>query len=92
MNLFKRPVDPASNKIWPRPQREHPNFLAAIRTGSAPTYTAEALHRLSTTMHLGLIAMELGRPLHWDPKTESFDDSQANALRSRVSRDSWQRA
>lgn len=92
MAIFKRPIDPATNKIWPRPQREHPNFLAAIRTGSTPTYTAEALHRLSTTMHLGLIAMELGRPLRWDPQTEAFDDEQANALRSRVSREDWQRA
>lgn len=91
MEVFKRPVDPATNKIWPRPQREHPNFLQAIRTGSATTYTAEALHRLSTTMHIGLIAMELGRPLHWDPKAESFDDDQANALRSRTMREDWRR-
>ncbi|MBE2285105.1 MAG: Gfo/Idh/MocA family oxidoreductase [Prosthecobacter sp.] len=89
MEIFRRPIDPATNKLWPLPKREHPNFLEAIRNGKAPTYTAEALHRLSTTMHLGLIAMELGRPLRWDPKTESFDDEQANALRSRVSREDW---
>ncbi|HRH98819.1 MAG TPA: hypothetical protein PLB55_22955, partial [Prosthecobacter sp.] len=92
MEIFKRPIDPATNKIWPRPPREHPNFLEAIRTGAAPNYSAEALHRLSTTMHLGLIAMELGRPLRWDPKTEAFHDEQANALRSRVSREDWKRA
>lgn len=91
MEIFRRPIDEAKNKIWPRPKREHPNFLEAIRTGKAPTYTAEALHRLSTTMHLGLIAMELGRPLKWDPKTESFDDAKANELRSRVSREDWRR-
>jgi predicted dehydrogenase len=92
MEIFKRPIDPATNKIWPRPPREHPNFLEAIRTGASPNYSAEALHRLSTTMHLGLIAMELGRPLRWDPKTEAFHDEQANALRSRVSREDWKRA
>lgn len=92
MEIFRRPIDEANNKIWPRPKREHRNFLEAIRTGRAPTYTAEGLHRLSTTMHLGLIAMELGRPLKWDPKTESFDDAKANELRSRVSREDWKRA
>lgn len=92
MEIFKRPIDSTANKLWPRPKREHPNFLDAIRTGKTPTYSAEALHRLSTTMHLGLIAMELGRPLRWDPKAESFDDEQANALRSRVSREDWRRA
>lgn len=92
MDVFRRPIDDAKNKIWPRPKREHPNFLEAIRTGKAPTYTAEGLHRLSTTMHLGLIAMELGRPLKWDPTTESFDDATANQRRSRVSREDWKRA
>lgn len=92
MAIFKRPIDPATNKIWPRPQREHPNFLEAIRTGKTPTYSAEALHRLSTTMHIGLIAMEIGRPLSWDPNAEAFDDERANALRSRVSREGWKKA
>lgn len=92
MDIYRHPIDEAKNKIWPRPKREHPNFLEAIRTGKAPTYTAEALHRLSTTMHLGLIAMELGRPLKWDPNAETFNDDQANALRSRVSREDWRRA
>jgi hypothetical protein len=54
-------------------------------------YTAEALHRLSTTLHLGAIAMELGRPLRWDPKKEAFDDKAANALRQRSRRDDWKR-
>jgi len=85
------PSTKQETKIWPRPKREHPNFLEAIRTGKVPTYTAEGLYRPSTTMHLGLIAMELGRPLKWDPKTESFDDAKANELRSRVSREDWRR-
>ena len=43
-------------------------------------------------MHLGNIAMELGRRLTWDPEKEAFkDDAAANALRSRESRD-WTKA
>ncbi|MDZ4288911.1 MAG: Gfo/Idh/MocA family oxidoreductase, partial [Prosthecobacter sp.] len=59
MNLFRKTYDPATNKIWPRPPREHRNFLDSIRNGTPPTYTAEGLHRLSTAMHIGAIAMEL---------------------------------
>lgn len=92
MNLFRRTYDPGANKIWPRPNREHRDFLDAIRTGRPPMYTAEALHRLSTVMHIGAISMELHRPLRWDPKTESFDDPKANELRQRPSREDWKRA
>jgi hypothetical protein len=42
-------------------------------------------------LHIGAIAMELGRPLKWDPKAEKFDDPQANALRRRARRDDWKR-
>ena len=85
--IYRRVYEPAKNRIWPRPPSEHRNFLDAIQTGKAPTYSAEALHRMSTVLHMGAIAMELNRPLNWDTTTESFDDTDANALRSRPSRE-----
>lgn len=79
---------PTPNRMWPLPHNEHRNFLNALKSRKPTTYTAEDLHRLSTTLHLGAIAMELERPLHWNPETESFrDDVEANALRSREARD-----
>lgn len=90
-NVFRQVYDPATSKLSPRRPREHRDFLDCVRNGQPPMYTAEALHRLSTTLHLGAIAMELGRPLQWDPKTERFDDPQANALRARKSRDDWKK-
>ena len=72
--------------------REHRDFLDCMRNGQPPMYTAEALHRLSTTLHLGAIAMELGRPLKCDPIAESFPaDAAANALRARPRRNDWKR-
>jgi predicted dehydrogenase len=91
MNLFRQTYDPNANKMWPLPPREHRNFLDVIRGAAKPNYDAEALHRLSTAMHIGAIAMELERPLRWDPKAEAFDDAHANGLRSRVSREDWKR-
>lgn len=92
MNIFRKTYEPAQNKMWPRPPREHQNFLDAIRAGADITYNAESLHRLSTVMHIGAISMELGRSLKWDPVAEQFDDPQANALRQRPARTDWQRA
>ena len=91
MNVFRKIYDPATNKLWPRRPREQRDFLDVIKVGGEPMYTAEALQRRSTALHVGAIAMELERPLKWDPVTEKFDDAAANALRSRPQRDDWKK-
>jgi predicted dehydrogenase len=89
MGILRRTYDPATNRLWPRRPREQRDFLDCLKNGQPPMYTAEALQRLSTTLHLGAIAMELERPLHWNPVTESFGDRAADALRSRPRRQDW---
>ena len=85
--LLKLKYEAAGNQLWPRPPREHRNFLDCVRARTPTTYPAEDLHRLSTTLHLGSIALQLGRKLQWDPAAESFvNDDAANALRSRPER------
>ena len=82
--LLRRKYPREGNKIWPMPPNEQRNFLDCVKSRQPTTYTAEADQRLSTTMHIGNIAMQLGRKLKWDPKSESFPgDEAANALRSR---------
>jgi len=89
-DLLRRKYPRQGNKIWPMPPNEQRNFLDCVKSRRPTTYTAEADQRLSTTMHIGNIAMELGRKLKWDPKTESFPgDDAANALRSRPARNDW---
>jgi hypothetical protein len=81
------------NKIWPCPPREQRNFLDCVRLGAKPTYDAESLHRLSSTLLTGSIAMKLGRPLEWDPKKEEFvNDPEANGLRARPAMRDWANA
>lgn len=91
VEIFRRTYDSATNRIWSRRPREQRDFLDCLRNGQPPMYTAEALHRLSTVLHLGAIAMELDRPLRWDPQTEKFDDAKANTLRQRPRRKDWER-
>lgn len=93
VSVFRRKYAPGVSKLWPRRPREQRDFLDCLKNGQPPMYTAEALHRLSTTLHLGSIAMELNRPLAWDPVAEVFiEDAEANALRSRPERSDWMRA
>ena len=80
------------NKIWPLPKGEHREFLDSIKSRKSTIYPAEDLQRLSTAMHIGNIATELGRKLKWDPESESFTgDDEANALRSRETREDWKK-
>ncbi|MHC4996366.1 MAG: Gfo/Idh/MocA family protein [Planctomycetota bacterium] len=89
-NIYLKEYAPGEDKLWPMPPTEHRNFLDCVHSRSRDTiYHPEALHRLSTAMHLGAISMELGRKLKWDPDTETFNDEDANTLRSRESREGW---
>jgi len=89
-DLLRQKFPAENNKIWPLPPSEHRNFVECVKSRQPTTYTAEAGHRLSTVMHVGNIAMELGRKLKWDPQAESFlDDEAANALRNRTPREPW---
>ena len=56
------------------------NFIEALRSRKEPLVPVETGHRTCTVCTLGNIAMELKRPLKWNPQTESFvDDAKASA-------------
>lgn len=60
------------------------DFLDAIKTGRTPNADIEVGHLSSSLVHLGNLAMRVGRSLHFDPRTEQIiGDKQANALLSR---------
>jgi myo-inositol 2-dehydrogenase / D-chiro-inositol 1-dehydrogenase len=68
------------------------DFIAAIRGGRATLEPVEVGHRTVTISQIGLIAMEVGGKLRWDPARERFiDDNAANARLTRSYRD-WRRA
>ena len=81
---------PESNKMYPLPASEHQAFIDAVKSRKMPYYSPQDIHRLSTAMHLGNIAMLLERPLKWDPVKEEFPgDDEANAMRDRPMREPW---
>ena len=66
------------------------NFLDCIKSRKDTICTAEIGHRSSSVCHLGNIAMQLGRKLKWDPKTERFiNDPAANNMLTRAMRAPW---
>jgi myo-inositol 2-dehydrogenase/D-chiro-inositol 1-dehydrogenase len=60
---------------------EKREFLDAIHEQRQPQYGAEGGHRNATLSHLALASMKLGRPIKWDPATETVvGDAEAKAL------------
>jgi hypothetical protein len=66
------------------------NFLDCIRTRSETVSPARIAQRSVSVGHLGLIAIEMGRKLRWNPSKERFiNDEQANRMLSRPMRSPW---
>ncbi len=67
-----------------RLKSEKQDFIDSVRSRQETLEPAEVGHRVTSMALLGHIAIQLGRPIHWDPRTESFpDDTEANSLCSR---------
>lgn len=77
------------NKLYTA-ESEHRNFIDCVKSRKETFVPAEVGHRTASALHMGNIALKLGRKLQWDPVNEKFlNDDEANAMRSRVSRDPW---
>ena len=67
------------------------DWLQAIKTRSRPIADVEIGHRSAILCHLGNIARWIGRPLRWDPETETFPgDEEANLLLDRPRRKAFE--
>ncbi|MEO0796089.1 MAG: Gfo/Idh/MocA family oxidoreductase [Verrucomicrobiota bacterium] len=90
-SILRTKYSPEESKHWVLPPREHRNFLDCIKSGDSTTYTALDLHDMSTTLHMGVMSIELGRRLQWDPRQEAFiNDDEANQLRDRPPLRDWE--
>jgi len=71
-------------------ESEHRNFIDCVKSRKETFVPVEVGHRTASALHIGNIAMQLDRKVNWDPEKEAFiNDAEANALRSRESRDPW---
>ena len=68
----------------------HQNFLDCIRSGERPHADIEIGHLTASLCHLGNIATEIGRVIHFDPQQEIvIGDDEANHLVHRSYREHW---
>jgi len=63
------------------------DFIESVRTRKTTIAPAEVAHFSCALIHLGNIAYRVGRPLSFDPQTETFpNDSEANRMLTKTYR------
>ncbi len=89
--IIRKHYTPETTKHWPFPPSEQRNFLDCVKSRKPTTYRALDMHQISTTLHMGVIAITLGRKMNWDPAKEVFiNDEKANQLCKRPQARDWQ--
>lgn len=81
----KEEVDKWQRAQW-QAQYHMQEWVDCMKTRRQPSATAEIGHRSCSLAHILNITRQLNRRLRWDPTTERFDDSEAQALLHRTPR------
>jgi len=88
--LVREVVGPNEARLI-RSRDHYQNFLDSVRSRRLTITPAEVAHRSASVGHLGVIAIETGRTIRWDPTTETLiDDPAAERLLSRAYRRPYQ--
>jgi len=86
--LLTEAIGPNEIRLPTRSDKE--DFIWAIKHHAETMEPAEVGHRTNSLCQLGLIAIDLGRKLAWDPAAERFpSDAEANRLLTRPLRAPW---
>jgi predicted dehydrogenase len=89
--ILQTRYEPETSRHWPLPPREQRNFLDCVKSRKPTTYQASDMHLVSTTLHMGVIAIMLGRGLTWDTENREFlADDAANKLRAGPTPRDWE--
>jgi len=83
-------IGPGENRLY-KSRDHYQNFLDCVRNRKQTITPIETAHRSASVGHLGVIAIQLGRKIRWDPETETIlDDPEAARLLGRAYRSPWQ--
>jgi predicted dehydrogenase len=86
--ITKAPIEP--DGLTTRQVNEKLDFIDSIAQGRETLIPEEVGHRTNSLCQLGLIAIEEGRKLRWDPTHERFThNDQANQRLDRPLREPW---
>jgi predicted dehydrogenase len=88
-SVLKETIRPDEINLYRTPGH-HRNFLDCVKSRKLTITPAEVAHRSASIGHLGLVALQLGRKLRFDPdKEEILGDATANAMLGRAMREPW---
>jgi predicted dehydrogenase len=83
-------IGPDEVHLYTNPAGEHRDFLDCVKTRKDPYFPVEKGHCVATICHLGNIALKIQKELLWDPKKETFTNSdEANHMLTRPMRSPW---
>ena len=89
-SLKREVIGPDEIRLY-KSRDHHQNFLDCVRSRAKTITPAETAHRSASVGHLGVIAMEVGRKINWDPATETIiGDPEAERLLGHSYRKPWQ--
>jgi len=89
-HLVHEVIGPNEKRLY-RSRDHYQNFLDCVRSRAETIAPAEVAHRSASVGHLGVIAIETGRTIKWDPATETIPgDPAAERLLSRAYRKPYQ--
>jgi len=89
-SLKRAVIGPEEMRLY-KSRDHHQNFLDCVRSRAKTITPAETAHRSASVGHLGVIAMEVGRKIKWDPATETIiGDPEAERLLGHSYRKPWQ--
>ena len=74
----------------PDPEEQIVNFSESVRSRKKFALNEENGHRSCTLVNMGVIALQLGRTLEFDPDKQEFvNDNEANRLINQPMRENW---